>query len=59
MDNLVSATEISNHLRVGAFAAWLVTVLLAVAGIQRIKEIIAFVLMKLYEFFIQQYSVKL
>ena len=59
MNDLISATEFADVSKVGAFAAWLITVLFIATGFQRIKEVIAFVLMKLYEFFIQKNAVKL
>jgi len=34
-------------------AGWLITLLIAIVGFNFIKEIVAFVLTKLYEFFIQ------
>jgi hypothetical protein len=43
----------------GAFAAWMVTALLLALGWNYIKQIIAFVLMKLYEFFIRENAMKL
>ena len=59
MNDFISATEFVNVSKVGAFAAWVITILLVATGFQRIKEVIAFVLMKLYEFFIQKNAVKL
>ncbi|MBS1919353.1 MAG: hypothetical protein JST17_03770 [Bacteroidetes bacterium] len=43
----------------GAIAVWLMTMLLFATGFQRIKEIIAFLLMKLYELFIQRNALKI
>jgi hypothetical protein len=39
-------------MRFGALAAWMVTILLLATGFQRIKDVVAYVMLKLYEFFI-------
>jgi hypothetical protein len=59
MSDLTSSAEFANNLRVSVFAGWLITGLLVITGFQRIKEIIAFVLLKLYEFFIQKNALSL
>jgi hypothetical protein len=59
MNTFSAATMYADNLKLGAWAAWLVTVLLLVAGIQRIKKTVLFILMKLYEFFIQRNVLKL
>ena len=59
MEDFSASSEFVENLRIGAFVAWLITILLAAAGFQRIKEIVAFILTKLYEFLIQKNAVKL
>ena len=59
MNNLTSAAEYIDKFKYGEFAVWLITILLVITGFQRIKEIVAFVLMKLYEFFIQRTAISL
>ncbi|HWC53905.1 MAG TPA: hypothetical protein VG676_10005 [Chitinophagaceae bacterium] len=46
-------------MRFGALAAWMVTILLLATGFQRIKDVVAYVMLKLYEFFIQRNAVKI
>jgi hypothetical protein len=46
-------------MRFGELAAWMVTILLLATGFQRIKDVVAYVMLKLYEFFIQRNAVKI
>ena len=55
----MSSIEFVDLSRLAAFAAWMITAMLVVTGFQRIKEIVAFILLKLYEFFIQKNAMSL
>lgn len=51
--------QYSEKAKFSAWAAWLITLLLLITGFQRIKEVVAYVLMKLYEFFVKRNAVKI
>ncbi len=59
MNTITMAHLYADKIKFTAFAAWLIAVLLVIAGLNRLKEIIAWVLIKLYEFFIQRNAMKL
>jgi hypothetical protein len=59
MNTITMAHLYADKVKFTAFAVWLITVMLVIAGLSRLKEIIAWVLIKLYEFFIQRNAMKL
>ena len=59
MITLTSVNLFGDNVRTGALVVLLIIVLAVVTGFQRIKKIVAYLLMALYEFFIQKNAVKL
>jgi hypothetical protein len=59
MDFPVTATQYAEKMNGVAIAAWIITLLIFITGFQRLKDIVAFVLMKWYEFFIQRNAISL
>lgn len=47
----------NGHYNYTEFAVWVATILLVVFGFQFAKDLLSFILMKLYEFFIQHNSI--
>jgi hypothetical protein len=47
----------NGHYNYTEFVIWVATILLVAFGFQYVKDLLSFVLMKLYEFFIQHNSI--
>lgn len=58
IDNIITQPY-SEEMPFGVLAVWFATILLLATGFHRIREKIEYVLMKLYEFFIQRNALKL
>jgi hypothetical protein len=59
MNTITMAHLYADKIKFTAFAVWLITALLVIAGLNRLKEILAWLLIKMYEFFIQRNALKL
>ncbi|OQY95553.1 MAG: hypothetical protein B6D37_05115 [Sphingobacteriales bacterium UTBCD1] len=59
MEVKYNISRFNERSKLAAWAAWLVTLFLAVTGFQRIREVIVYVMMKVYEFFIQRNTVNI
>jgi hypothetical protein len=59
MNTLSDAMIFADKVKTIGFAAWFVTAILVLSGFQLLKDLFAFILMKLYEFFIQRNALEL
>ncbi|HYM93076.1 MAG TPA: hypothetical protein VET23_02980 [Chitinophagaceae bacterium] len=59
MNTTEAITPYNDNLVAGVIVAWLLTILLAAAGFQRVKEALVFTLMKLYDFFIRNNAIRI
>ncbi|MBS1633252.1 MAG: hypothetical protein JST10_11845 [Bacteroidetes bacterium] len=57
--NSISIQPVNERAALKRFVAWLVTFLILTAGFQRVKEIIEYILLKLYEFIIQRNAINI